>query len=152
MALRLLSKGARLRVTLRQAQGYGFFLRRHLNTCEAFGLHQQCVINRPLRHTLAANHHQQRHGERADAFKVDMQHRIGSAVQQITEPTHVGQPRARIGPRRLQQQMVGFIFAQHIVDKVSGKVTCLPVLRLPGCCRSTRPLITATSRKARFNK
>src|SRR3546814_10628479 len=32
------------------------------------------------------------------------------------------------------------------------KVTCRPVLRLPGCCRSTRPLMPATSRTARFSR
>ena len=59
-----------------------------------------------------------------------MQHRIGGAVQQITKPSNVGQPRARVGPRRLQQQMVGFIFAQHIIDEVSGKGHLLARLAL----------------------
>jgi hypothetical protein len=39
-----LPKGACLLVALRQAQGYGCFLRRHRNTGEAFGLHQQRVV------------------------------------------------------------------------------------------------------------
>ena len=50
-----------------------------------------------------------------------MQHRVGSAVQQVAKPPDIGQPRPRVGPCRLKKQMVGLIFAQHIVNQVSGK-------------------------------
>ena len=61
-----------------------------------------------------------------------MQHRVGGAVQQVAKPSDIGQPRPRVGPCRLKQQMVGLIFTQHIVNEVSGKGDLPACLALAG--------------------
>ena len=54
-----------------------------------------------------------------------MDHRPRRAVEQAGEPADVGHPRARVGPGGLQQQMVGLVAAQHVVDQV-GREGDLP--------------------------
>ena len=39
-------------------------------------------------------------------------------VEQIAEPTDVGQPLTGIGPGGLQQHMLRLILAQHVVDQI----------------------------------
>ena len=68
-----------------------------------------------------------------------MQHRSRRTVEQVAEPRNIGQPLARIGPRRLKQQMVGFIFAQHVKDQVGRKGHLLAGLAFAGMLALDQP-------------
>ena len=60
-------------------------------------------------------------------------------VEQIAQPPHVGHPRARIGPRGLQQDMIGLVLAQHVVDQIGREGDLLAGLALAGMLPLDQP-------------
>ena len=96
-------------------------LRTHGLRGKALCLNQQFVIRRASRQAFPADHHQHRHGHRADPIKPDMDHSRGRTVQQTTQTSKVGHLRPRICPSRLDQHMIGFILAQDVIDQVGRK-------------------------------
>ena len=75
------------------------------------------------------------------------------AGEHIAQPADVEQAGRGIGPRRLQQDVVGLVAAQHVVDEV-GRDGDLPAGLLPardGASRSG-PEMTAQLRNVRFSR
>ena len=69
----------------------------------------------------------------------DMDHRFGGAIDQPRKAPKLGHPPARIVPRRAQQQMLGLIFAQHVVDEVGREADLLAGLALAGMLALDQP-------------
>src|SRR3546814_4350328 len=59
-----------------------------------------------------------------------MQHGSGRPLQQVGEPPHIRHARACILPRGFQQQMVGLIFPQHVINEIRRKSDLPPRLAL----------------------
>src|SRR3546814_7507118 len=59
-----------------------------------------------------------------------MQHGPGRPLQQVGEPPHIRHARACILPRGFQQQMVGLIFPQHVINEICRKSDLPPRLAL----------------------
>src|SRR3546814_7963758 len=59
-----------------------------------------------------------------------MQHGPGCPLQQVGEPPHIRHARACILPRGFQQQMVGLIFPQHVINEIRRKSDLPPRLAL----------------------
>ena len=55
---------------------------------------------------------------------------LGRTIEQIAQPPDISQPRARIGPGRFEQDMVGFVFPQHVIDQVGREGDLLAGLAL----------------------
>ena len=86
---------------------------------ERFGLDQQRFVGLAAgRHRLAADDHHQRHRHRRDPVGLDMDHGRRRAVDQPDQAAELGHPGAGVVPGGAQQQMLGLVAAQHVVDEV----------------------------------
>ena len=79
----------------------------------------------------------------------DMADAARHAAEHAGEAAEIGQAAGGIGARRAQQDVVGLVPAQHVVDQVGVDGDLAAVCSAPGWLRSTRPAITATLRKVR---
>ena len=93
----------------------------------------------PGRQRFAADDDHQRHRHRRDPVGLDMDHGRRRAVDQPDQAAELGHPPPRIVPRRAQQQMLGLVAAQHVVDEVGREADLPPVLRLPGMLALDQP-------------
>ena len=71
------------------------------------------------------------------------------APQQVAEPAQVGEAAGRVLAGGAQQDVVGLVLAQRVVDQVGAEGRPGGGLLLAGKRRSIRPAITATLRKER---
>ncbi len=88
---------------------------------ERFGLNQQRFVGATLRSRLAADDHHQRDRHRRDPVDIDMHHGCRRSVDQPHQPTEFGHPVPCVVPRCAKQQVVGFIFAKHVVNEIGRK-------------------------------
>ena len=51
--------------------------------------------------------------------------------EQIGQPPHIGHPRPRIGPGGFEQDVIGLVFLEHIIDQVGRERDLLAGLALP---------------------
>ena len=70
---------------------------------------------------------------------VDMDHGRRRAVDQPDEAAELGHPRAGVVPGGAQQQMLGLVAAQHVVDEVGREADLAPGLALAGMLALDQP-------------
>ena len=91
---------------------------------------RQKLVRRLAVDRLAADLQHHRHRERRDVVERLMDDSAPDAREHVAEPADVEQAGGRIGARRAQQDVVGLVLAQHVVDQV-GRDRHLPARSSP---------------------
>src|SRR5204863_7769732 len=87
--------------------------------------------------------------ERRDALEAAVVDAALGAAQQIAQTPQVGELPGGVLAGGAQQDVVGLVLAQRVVDQVGAEVTWRRDFSSPGKRRSIRPAITATLRNER---
>jgi hypothetical protein len=73
------------------------------------------------------------------AIGLDMNHGRGRPVDQAHQPAELGQAGPGIVPGGAQQQVIGLIFAEHVIDEVGREADLAPGLAFAGVLALDQP-------------
>ena len=99
---------------------------------ERFGLEQKRVVGRAGRGRFASDDHHQGHRHRADSIELNMDHGRCSAIDQAGEAAKLGHSGASVSPGSREEEMVGLVAAQHIVNEIGRESDLTARLALAG--------------------
>src|SRR5215207_235576 len=82
---------------------------------------QQLVLGGAVEHALLADLEQHRHGERRDAVEPSVVDAALGAAQELAEPPDVGELPGGVLAGGAQEDVVGLVLAQRVVDQVGAE-------------------------------
>ena len=107
---------------------------------ECLGFDQQAVVGgRSCGERFAADDDHQRDRQRGDAGGADVDHLVGSALDEPGKAAKFRHPRAGVVPSGGEEEVAGVIFAQDVVDEVGREADLAPGLALAGMLALDEP-------------